>query len=465
MTGGRDAEGRGRELPGGDLLVRGGTLVTPEGTVRADILIEDGVIVGVGRDLRTSGHEVLDAGGMLVLPGVVDEHVHMREPGLEHKDDFTHGTMAAAAGGVTTVVEMPNTLPPVEDAERLRSKAELLSSKAHVDFALLGVLHDENLDEIEGMLETGAVGFKAFLGPTTGNIPPPGDGAIYEALEKSSRLGFTIAFHGENWDLVRRFTERVREEVSRRGGEADPLAHLRSRPPICEEEAAQRIALLARRTGGRALIVHVAAAEAVDVIRRARAEGVEIYGETCPHYLLLSAEDYERYGALMKVNPPVRERRHQEELWRAVNDGSIQTLGSDHAPHTREEKSGDIMSAASGVPAVQTFLPLMLDAALRGGIPITKIPELMARNPARLFGLYPRKGSLSVGSDGDLVIVDPKGEWVVRASEFYAKHPLTPFDGWRLRGRVAYTVLRGTVVAEGGRVTSRAPAGRWVRRA
>ncbi|RLG39481.1 MAG: allantoinase AllB, partial [Thermoproteota archaeon] len=403
------------------------------------------------------GHEVLDARGMLVLPGVVDEHVHMREPGLEYKDDFTHGTMAAAAGGVTTVIEMPNTLPPVEDADKLRRKADLLSGKAYVDFALLGVLHDENLDELEGMLEAGAVGFKAFLGPTTGNIPPPGDGSMYEALEKSSRLGFTIAFHGENWGLVRRFTERVKSE-----GRADPLAHLCSRPPVCEEEAAQRIALYARRTGGRALIVHVAAAEAIGVVRRARSDGVEVYAETCPHYLLLSADDYERYGALMKVNPPVRELEHQRELWRAVNDGTIQTLGSDHAPHSREEKSGDMMSAAAGVPAVQTFLPLMLDAALGGRMPITKIPELMARNPARLFGLYPRKGSLSVGSDGDLAIVDPRAEWTIRAEDLYAKHPITPFDGWRLRGRVAYTVVRGTIVAESGKVTVSEPRGEWV---
>ncbi len=446
-------------MPGGDLLVRGGTLVTPEGAREADVMIEDGVIVRVGRGLRSSGHEVLDASGMLVLPGIVDEHVHMREPGLEYKDDFTHGTMAAAAGGVTTVVEMPNTLPPVEDPGKLRSKASLLSGKAHVDFALLGVLHDENLDELEGMLEAGAVGFKAFLGPTTGNIPPPGDGAIYEALEKSSRLGFTVAFHGENWDLVRRFTERVRSSGGR-----DPLAHLRSRPPVCEEEAVQRIALLARRAGGRALIVHVAAAEAADAIRRARALGVDLHGETCPHYLLLSAGDYPRYGALMKVNPPVREARHQTELWRAVNDGTLQTLGSDHAPHSAKEKSGDIMSAASGVPAVQTFLPLMLDAALRGRLPITKIPELMSRNPARLFGLHPRKGEIAVGSDGDLTIVDPRGEWVVSAEELYAKHPLTPFNGWRLRGRVVYTVLRGTVVAREGRVVRETPGGAWIPR-
>ncbi len=444
-------------MPGGDLLIRGGTLVVPEGTFEADVLIEDGTIVEVGRGLSPAGHEVLDARGMLVLPGLVDEHVHMREPGLEYKDDFTHGTMAAAAGGVTTVVEMPNTLPPVEDADKLRRKADLLSGKAYVDFALLGVLHDENLDELEGMLEAGAVGFKAFLGPTTGNIPPPGDGSMYEALEKSSRLGFTIAFHGENWGLVRRFTERVKSE-----GRADPLAHLRSRPPVCEEEAAQRIALYARRTGGRALIVHVAAAEAVGVVRRARSDGVEVYAETCPHYLLLSADDYERYGALMKVNPPVRELEHQRELWRAVNDGTIQTLGSDHAPHSREEKSGDMMSAAAGVPAVQTFLPLMLDAALRGRVSITKIPELTARNPARLFGLYPRKGSLSVGSDGDLAIVDPRAEWTVRAEDLYAKHPITPFNGWRLRGRVVYTVVRGTVVAESGKVTVSEPRGEWV---
>ena len=440
-------------------MVRGGTLVLPGGTFKADVLIEDGTISAVGRDLSRSGVDVLDATGMLVLPGIVDEHVHMREPGLEHKDDFTHGTMAAAAGGVTTVLEMPNTLPPVEDVKKLEEKARLLSTKAYVDFGLMGVLHEGNADEIEEMLNAGAVGFKAFLGPTTGNIPPPSDGTIYEVLEKSAKLGFTIAFHAENWELVKLFTERVKSS-----GRIDPLAHVDARPPVCEEEAIQRLILYARRTRGRVHIVHMGAAEGVELLRRARAEGVSVTGETCPHYLLLSAEDYAKYGNLMKVNPPIRDLSHQRELWRGVNDGTISALGSDHAPHTTDEKSRDVWSAASGMIAVQTFLPLMLDAALRGKMPLTKIPELMAENPARLFGIYPRKGAISAGSDGDLVVIDPKAETVIRREDLYAKHPLTPFEGWRLKGRVAYTILRGMVTARDGRVVSEGPRGIWIPR-
>ena len=441
-------------------MVRGGTVVLPSGTFRADVLIEGGTISAIGRDLSSNGFDVLDATGMLVLPGVIDEHVHMREPGLEHKDDFTHGTMAAAAGGVTTVLEMPNTLPPVEDAKKLEEKTRLLSTKAYVDFGLMGVLHDGNADAVEEMLNAGAVGFKAFLGPTTGNIPPPSDGTIYEVLEKSARLGFTIAFHAENWELVKLFTERVRSS-----GRSDPLAHVESRPPICEEEAIQRLILYAKRTGGRVHIVHMAAAEGVELLRRARAEGVSITGETCPHYLLLSTEDYAKYGNLIKVNPPIRDRSHQRELWRGVNDGTISALGSDHAPHTTEEKTkDDVWSAASGMIAVQTFLPLMLDAALRGKMPLTKIPELMAENPAKLFGVYPRKGAIAVGSDGDLVVVDLNAETVIEKENLYAKHPLTPFEGWRLKGKIAYTILRGMVIAKDGKVVVKEPRGTWIRR-
>ena len=443
---------------GGDLLVRGGRVVLPNSVFRADVLILDGRVALIGKDLREEGVEVIDASGKLVFPGIVDEHVHMREPGLEHKDDFTHGTKAAAAGGVTTVLEMPNTLPPVDSRAVFEEKVRRLSSKAYVDFGLYGVIHNTNLDRFEELVNSGAVGFKVFLGPTTGNIPPPDDGSLYEALLKSARLGVTLAFHAENWDLVKYFTGKVRSS-----GRKDPQAHTDSRPSICEVEAIQKLVLLSRETGGYVHIVHMSAKEGVELVRRARAEGVNVTGETCPHYLLLSTEDYSRYGNLVKVNPPVRDRANQEELWRAVNDGTITALGSDHAPHSTEEKSGDVWSSAAGFTGVQTFLPLMLDAALRGLMPITKIPELMAENPARLFRIYPRKGTLVVGGDGDLVVVDPSAETVIKREDLYAKHPITPYIGWRLRGKVMYTVVRGMVVAEEGKVVN-GPRGVFVRR-
>ncbi len=438
----------------GDLLVKNGRIVTPLSIREADILIRGGVIERIGRDLNADGAEVIDAKGLLVLPGGVDEHVHMREPGLTHKEDFASGTMAAAAGGITTILEMPNTIPPVESVGELRRKRGLLKDKAYVDFGLYGVLHDGNVDELVDMWEEGAVGFKVFLGPTTGNLPAPGDSILYEAMSLASKHGFTLAFHAENRDLVEYFTEKVKGE-----GRRDYEAHADSRPNICEEEAVSRLMILAKRTGAKTLIVHVSARETVELLREAKALGLRVWGETCPHYLLLTREAHKKYGSLVKVNPPLRDEDDRRSLWKALRDNVIRTIGSDHAPHTPEEKSGDIWNAQAGFIGVETMLPIMLDAALRGVISICKVASLVSYWPSKIFGLYPRKGSLEVGGDGDLVIIDPKGESRINAEKLHSKHKLTPFDGVSLRGRIRYTVLRGVVVAVNGEVVEEKPMG------
>jgi len=446
---------------GGNLLVKGGTVVLPHGVYNFDILIEDGKIVKLGHDLsKPPGFNVVDARGLLVLPGVVDEHVHMREPGLEYKDNFYNGTRAAAAGGVTTVLEMPNTIPPVDDSTKLKNKAKTLLSKAFVDYGLYGVLHDANIDEFEDMISEGAIGFKVFLGPTTGNIPAPSDASIFEILVKSSKYGVPIAFHAENWSLVTYFMNKVKKSNI-----SDPSVYEHARPPICEEDAIQKLILYSRRTGGKVLIVHMSAKEGVELLRLARNEGLNVYGETCPHYLFLSSNDYHKYGSLIKVNPPIRGIEHQRALWRAIREGIITNVGSDHAPHSRNEKIGkDIWAAAAGFIGVQTLLPLMIDAALRNLIPLTKVPELLSENPAKLFNLYPKKGTINVGSDGDLVIIDPNTTYEVRTEDIYAKYPISPFIGWKLKGRIRYTILRGYIIARDGKVIDEKPKGMWIRR-
>ncbi|WP_440059509.1 allantoinase AllB [Thermogladius sp. 4427co] len=439
------------------LIIRNGRIVTPELVLEADIYIEEGIVKEIGRGVRNPGGvEELDARGMLILPGAVDEHVHMREPGLTYKDDFEHGTKAAAAGGVTTVIEMPNTLPPVENRERLVEKAELLSKRAYVDFALYGVLHDGNIDRIDEMLEAGAVGFKVFLGPTTGNIPPPRQGSLYEIMRRSEEKGFTVAFHAEAQEIVDYFTSKFMKEGDK------PALHNKARPPLAEVLAVNMVATIQKYAGGRSLIVHVSSRDALEAIVRARSEGVKMYAETCPQYILLSTDDYDKYGSLIKVNPPIREREHGQALLEALNKGLIDTIGSDHAPHTVEEKSKSIWEASSGMPGVQTLLPLMIDLALRGLVELKRIPLLLSRNPARLFGLWPLKGELAVGSYGDIVVVDPKEEYVVKSEDLYYKHKISPFIGWRLKGKVKYTVLRGSVIAEEGEVVDK-PYGRWIK--
>ena len=436
---------------GDSILIKKGLIVTSTMIYSADVKVINGKISELGSELSNSGvDKVIDADGFYVFPGIVDEHVHMREPGLEYKDDFAHGTAGAAIGGVTTVLEMPNTKPPVENAEVFRDKLNLLSSKANVDFGLYGVIHNSNAERFEELVKAGVIGFKVFLGPTTGNIPPPDDGALYEVLLKSARLDLPIAFHAENAQLVRYFTDKVRGE-----GRSDPAAHMDARPPICEEDSIRKLILFSKWTGGRIHIVHLAAKEGVELIKEARSRGLKVTAETCPHYLLLNSKDYGKYGTAIKVNPPIRSEQHQKALWQGVFEGVISTLGSDHAPHAADEKKGDVWKCAAGFTGVQTFFPLMLDQALKGRLSLTKLTELMSENPAKLFRLWPRKGAISVGSDGDLVIVDPRNETIVSKEWLKAKYPITPYMGWRLKGRIKYTILRGKIIAQDGELISK----------
>ncbi len=439
----------------GDILVRGGRLVTGQGILEADVLARDGVVVAIGRGLRAEA-AVLDAEGMLVLPGAVDEHVHSREPGMTHKEDFSTMTRAAAAGGVTTVADMPNTSPPIDSPERLLEKGRDVGGRAYVDYALFAALTDSNARRLEDLRRAGAIGLKAYMGPTTGGLGRPSDWSVLLALRFSASSGMPVFFHAESGELIEGFSSELRK-----AGRSDPAAHSESRPPISEEVEVARIVRLAEHAGGRAHIAHVSSAGSLEIIR---ASGGAVGAEACPHHLAFTVEDYDRLGLLIKVNPPVRTREHREALWRGIRSGVITTLGSDHAPHAPEEKSGDVWSASSGIPGVQTILPFALDAALRGLIDLEDVPRLLSENPAKVLGIYPRKGSLAPGSNADLVVVDPRGSWRVREEDLFYKHPeVSPYIGMEFRGRIVYTVLRGEVVFREGEVQGR-PSGRWVTR-
>ena len=440
------------------LLVKNGLIVSSAGVIRGDVKIVEGVVVEVGTGISSSGVDaVIDASGLYVFPGVVDEHVHMREPGLEYKDDFEHGSKAAIKGGVTTVIEHPNTLPPVESAEKLEAKAKLLEAKAYCDFALLGVLHDANVHEFKDMVRAGAVGFKVFMGPTTGNIPPPSDTTLHEILSKSAELSVRVMFHAEDHNLVSYFTEKLKAT-----GRTDPAVHDEARPPLVEVYSIAKIATIAKYTGGKPHIVHVSSEDALEAVKVAKNLEVDITAETCPHYLVLDKEDYSKYGPLIKVNPPIRGGKHRKALVNAVASGVLDALGSDHAPHAPTEKNRPIWEAAAGFAGVQTLFPIVLDMALRGVIPLTRVPQLLSENPAKLFKLWPFKGGILPGSSGDLVIVDPGKTTEVTADWLEYKHKMSPYIGWRLKGRVEYVVLRGHVVVERGELVDKR-VGQWIR--
>ncbi len=438
------------------ILIKNIHMVFPWDIVEGDILIEEGMIKSIGKNIDVEADEVINGYNKILLPGVIDVHVHMREPGLEYKDDFLNGTCDAISNGVTTVLEMPNTLPPVDSREKLLEKKNILEKKAYCDFGLYGVIHDKNIEKFEEIVEAGAIGFKIFMGPTTGNIPPPPQPILYEALFKSGKYDVPLAFHAEEWDLVKYFTEKVRNS-----GRKDPEAHIDARPPICEEIAIYRLAVMARETNADIHIVHISSCEALNALRKAREMGIRITGETNPHYLLLDRSDYEKYGSLIKVNPPIRGGVHRKCLWEALRNGLLSIISSDHAPHSVEEKNRDIWEAASGFPGVATLLPLMLDSALRGEIPLTLLPRVLSLNPAKKFRLYPRKGCIHPGCDADLVIIDPDTEYVIDRERMYCRNKLTPFHGWRVKGLITHVLLRGEIVYSEGELIDK-PIGRFI---
>lgn len=456
-----------------DLVVRNGWVVDAHDTYRADIGVKDGRIAAVG-DLRgMAAAREYDAAGKYVFPGFIDEHVHSRDPGLTYKEDFAHSTRAAAVGGVTTVLEMPNSVPPVSDVASFRARAAHLTPQAFVDYALWGmVLGDFNRESLAALAEEGVIGFKFFWGyalnPKTlalvynfkkddDVIFPPDEGEIYDAFCAIAQTGKPVAIHAENSAIIARLAAR---ESAR--GENDYGAFLRSRPSFTEAYTVRAGIDLAAAAGVHLHILHVTAAEAVDEIAAARRRGQAVTAETCPHYLTLTDEDFHRMGVMMKVYPPVRERRHQDRLWEGVAAGDIQAVGSDHAPHAEEEKKGTIWEAPAGASAVQDLGTVMIAQAAAGRLTLNQVAALLAENPARIWGLYPRKGVLRPGADADMVVVDMEKKTIVRRENQMSKNKVSMYDGMEFPASPVATFVRGRQVMEDG-VLIGEPAGQLVK--
>jgi dihydroorotase len=426
-----------------DLVIRGGQVVTPDAVFKASVAVKDGVVAAVGADaLMPQAREVLDARGLHVLPGAIDVHVHFRDPGYPHKEDFASGTAGAACGGVTTVFDMPNTIPPTGTAEALAAKHTIAAAKAHVDFGLYGLLGEDTIANVPALLDGGVIGFKLYMGNTFGKIPSPSTGAMLEAFEAVAPSGKRISLHAETNSIMER-----RETHLRAAGRTEALAHIASRPAVVAVEAVSRAAILAEWTGARIHILHMSSAEELRPLREAKARGVDVTGETCPHYLMLSTDDYARLSGVIRVNPPVREARNQAALWAALADGAIDLVATDHAPHAPEEKTrNDIWTVDCGFPGVETQMPLMLTAVNEGRLSICDYVRLAAAAPAKIWGLYPRKGAIQPGADADIAIVDLKRAWTIDDAKLQSRSKITPWNGWRVQGLPLHTLVRGRFV-------------------
>lgn len=425
-----------------DLVIRNGKVVSPDSVIEASVAIKDGLILAVGADsAMPPARETLDAQGMHLLPGAIDVHVHFRDPGYPHKEDFASGTIAAAFGGVTTVFDMPNTIPPVGTPELLAAKHKMAAEKAHVDFGLYALLGDDTIPHAVEMSKT-AIGFKLYMGNTFGAIPTPDTGAMLEAFEVVAPTGKRVSLHAETNDIMVRRELRMRD-----AGRIDPLAHIASRPAVVAVEAVSRAAILSEWTGCRVHILHISSAEELRPLAEAKARGVDITGETCPHYLFLSTDDYARFGGVIRVNPPVREKRNQEPLFAALFDGTVDVVATDHAPHSVEEKTrNDIWTVDCGFPGVETQMPMMLTEVASGRCSISDYVRWSAASPAKIWGLYPRKGVIQAGAEADIAVVDLNREWTIDDARLQSLSRITPFHGRRVKGLPVHTLVRGRFV-------------------
>jgi dihydroorotase len=425
-----------------DLVIRGGRVVSPDSVVEASVAIKAGKILAVGADAAMPpAKDTLEARGMHVLPGAIDVHVHFRDPGYPHKEDFASGTAAAAFGGVTTVFDMPNTIPPVGTPELLAAKHNMAAEKAHVDFGLYALLGEDTIEHAPELAKT-AIGFKLYMGNTFGAIPTPSTGAMLEAFEVVALTGKRISLHAETNSIMVRRELRMRE-----AGRVDPLAHIASRPAVVAIEAVSRAAILAEWTGARIHILHISSAEELRPLREAKARGVDITGETCPQYLFLSTDDYARFGGVIRVNPPVREKRNQEPLFAALLDGTLDMVATDHAPHSIEEKTrNDIWTVDCGFPGVETQMPMMLTEVAAGRYSVSDYVRWSAANPAKVWGLYPRKGVIQPGADADIAVVDLDRDGTIDDAKLQSLSKITPFHGQRVKGLPVHTLVRGRFV-------------------
>jgi allantoinase len=453
-----------------DLVVRGGTLVAAGGTRRAGVAILDGKIAAVDRDdTMPQARETIDAGGLHVLPGVIDTHVHLRDPGVLEREDWVSGTRAAAAGGLTTILEMPIAIPPVHTAAILRERAALVAPKSLVDFGLYAGANGDNLQDIEAMAAAGAVAFKTFrTNPVAGRerefigICCPDAGEMLAVMEHTARTGLLHVVHAEEQAILNLTIARARV-----GGYRDGRAHAAARPPVAEVASVAQCIALAEAAATRLQIAHVSHPDAVALIAEAKARGVSVTAETCPHYLMFTEEALEHWGPYAKCNPPLRTQEAQDRLWEALRGGQIDVIGTDHSPFLATEKgprSGDIWSAPPGLPGLEEFLPLMLTAVRQGRLTLPQLARLVCENPARLFGLWPRKGSLSAGADADLTIVDAAATHVHDHTRLYTKARDTAllYDGMTFHGRPLVTIVRGRVVMRTGDVVGEPGWGGWV---
>lgn len=445
------------------LITRARTVLQGNRLQDAEIWVQDGTIAGVGtpgelHDSLPKDVAVMDARGLLVFPGLIDSHVHLRDSGVlnageRQKEDFGSGTKAAIAGGVTTVLDMPNTVPPTISLQAYASKRDHAAKTSYCDFGLYAGAAKDNLDDVPAMIQAGAVACKMYVGSSTGSLLVS-EASLEEPFFKSAAENdFVLAIHAEDQACLEQHAAYYHNKT-------DPK-HSEVRPPECAEMAVKRAVEFCRKYRNKTYVCHSSTAHEADLIRSAKTEGLPVFMEVAPHHLFFDFGEADHQGNRVRMNPPLRSKADVRALWTALNDGTVDTIGTDHAPHTLEQKRKAYWEAPSGVPGLETLLPLMVTAALEEKTTLETVQRLCCHNPARVFGLK-GKGRLERGFDADLVFVDLQTERAVDEGKLFTRCGWSPYAGKRLRGWPVKTFLRGKTVFDQGHVLG--PFGKEVKK-
>lgn len=417
-----------------EFVLINGKVVTPERTFDATVFVKDGKIFDVEEGhVDTPDMEEIDVSGKFIVPGAIDVHVHFRTPGNTEKEDWTHGTKAALAGGVTTVLDMPNTNPPTINQQFLDAKRMLVKDDALVNYGFYAGGTKDNIQEVAAMKDI--AGVKIYMGSSTGTLLVDDIDVVEKFMTDTNHL---LVLHAEDEACIK-------QHAAEHEGEEDPAVHSRIRDPECAEIAVKQVLERAKKHKHRIHFAHVSTARELAIIREAKEEYMSV--EVTPHHLFLTTEDYEQYQNLIRVNPPVREPADREALWKGIADGTVDMIATDHAPHLPIEKQQTYSQAPSGVPGVQTMMPLLLNAVHEGMLSLEKVVELTAYNPAKKFGLV-GKGEITPGADADIMIVDMELNERVCHHYLWTKCNWSPFHGWYLTGWPVMTFVNGKLMYE-----------------
>jgi allantoinase len=444
-----------------DLLLRGGTLVTINGSRQGDIAVADGRIVALDTEISGTAHEEIDAHGLHVMAGVIDSHVHFNEPGRNDWEGMATGSQALAAGGATMFCDMPlNSTPPTVNAENFERKVAAARAASCVDFALWGGLIPGNREQLAELADKGVIGFKAFMSNSgIDDFPAVDDLTLYEGMAQAAQLGKIVAVHAEDERITSALAQRALTQG--RTGARDFVA---SRPIIAELAAIERAILFAAETGCALHIVHVSSGRGVSMVAQARACDIDVSCETCPHYLVLTEEDLETLGGIAKCAPPLRSHTEQNELWRHVQAGNVDFIASDHSPAPLSMKctANNFFQIWGGISGCQSLLSLLItEGYAQHNIPLHEISALTSFNVAQRYQLPPHKGQLAVNADADLVLIDLQQRHILQAEDLFYRHPHSPYIGMPLRGQIVRTFVRGITVFHNGQA-SQQPIGQLI---